>query len=362
MISTHLRNRYPMRLLLIPLLAISAPSPATALKISNFRAGLACTNTDVREDTRGWICHVTEEILVTDQGRCRYNGEDRLCTWAGFEFDYRGAKPGIELECTTEQSRPTTFGNPAEEFARDSKRQEFTLPLEGSEGHFFNPQYFTFGIRPPSDEPLLSEGSCSFEGKEVFRYRFRTHFPSLPGGGDPAPKAVFSTDLWPGEGTPVLVAKGDSLGLKAAPSTSSKDISRVRTKPGERLSFVETRYVTTEGGLLRAREASVLEGRRFAGSGTISRDGYYASNVPAGRISVNPSQTLDYLQDRAEGTCFVRIEGVLLEASDCPANDPDRFELLREPVVEWWVRLDSPGAKGWLKVDDSSVRELEREF
>lgn len=188
------------------------------------------------------------------------------------------------------------------------------------------------------------------------------HLNHPPHQATPQPDAVFSTELWPGEGTPVLVATEASLGLKAGPSSSEQDLPRASTKPGDRLRFVETRYVTTRHGLLRARAASALEGRRFAGSRAVSRDDYYATDVPTARLTVGPSQTLDYLQDRAEGTCFVRIEGVLLEASDCPANDPDRFELLREPVVEWWVRLDSPGAEGWLKVDDDSVRELEREF
>lgn len=98
-----------MRLFVSAILLIGTSAPAAALEISDFRAGLACTNTSVRDDTSGWICHVTEDIFVTDQGRCRYNGKDELCTWVGFEFDYRGAKPWDQLECTLEHSQPVAL-------------------------------------------------------------------------------------------------------------------------------------------------------------------------------------------------------------------------------------------------------------
>ena len=172
-----------MRLLVVVILLLSASAPSQALEISNFKSGLACTNTSIRDDTAGWICHVTEDILVTDQGGCRYNGKDQLCTWIGFEFDYRGAKPGDQLECTVEQSQPTAFGNPKEELDPGATSQEFVVPLEKAEGHFYNPQYFTFTTRPPETALLLNTGRCSFEGTTVFHYTYRLRFPSLPKHG-----------------------------------------------------------------------------------------------------------------------------------------------------------------------------------
>lgn len=172
-----------MRLLATAILLLVANAPAQALEISNFRSGLACTNTSTRDDTAGWICHVTEDVLVTDQGQCRYNGKDELCTWVGFEFDYRGAQPGDQLDCNIEQSRPTAFGNPKEELDPGATSQEFTLPLEKSEGHFYNPQYFTFTAHPPEATVLINTGRCSFEGQGVFEYTYRLHFPTLPKRG-----------------------------------------------------------------------------------------------------------------------------------------------------------------------------------
>ena len=172
-----------MRLLVTATLLVATFAPAQAVEISNFRAGLACTNTSAGGDEKGWICHVTEDILVTDQGRCRYNGEDRLCTWVGFEFDYRGAQPGDELQCTVRQSQPTAFGNPSAELDEGATTQDFALPLEAREGHFYNPQYFTFSARPPEATLLVNTGRCAFKGKSVFEYTYRLRFPALPKHG-----------------------------------------------------------------------------------------------------------------------------------------------------------------------------------
>lgn len=178
-----------MRLVLAMLL-MGGSAPVPALEISNFKAGLACTNTTARDDASGWICHVTEDVFVTDQGRCRYNGKDELCTWVGFEFDYRGAKPGDELECTMEQSRPIAIGNPREELDPGAKSQTFVLLLEKAQGHFYNPQYFTFVRRPPGEELLVNSGRCTFDGKDVFEYRYRLRYPMLPTRG-PEPDSSF---------------------------------------------------------------------------------------------------------------------------------------------------------------------------
>ena len=169
-----------MRLFVASIVLAGACTPADALEISNFRSGLACTNTSIRDDNPGWICHVTEDIFVTDQGTCRYNGEDMACTWAGFEFDYRGAKPGDKLECSIEQSQPTALGNPKEELSKEATTQDFVLPLEKIEGHFYNPQYFSFAARPLGKDFLLNKGHCSFAGKILFEYTYRVRFPTLP--------------------------------------------------------------------------------------------------------------------------------------------------------------------------------------
>ena len=169
-----------MRLFVATIVLIGASAPSHALEISNFRSGLACTNTATRDDTSGWICHVTEDILVTDQGTCNYNGKDMPCTWIGFEFDYRGAKSGDKLECSVKQSEPTAFGNPKEQLSAGATKQDFSIPLEKKEGHFYNPQYFTYATSPSGKDVLFNTGRCSFSGKVLFEYKYRIRFPTLP--------------------------------------------------------------------------------------------------------------------------------------------------------------------------------------
>ena len=172
-----------MRILLL-LLICSLSSPAHALDISNFRSGLACTNSSPGGADEGWICHATQDIHITDQGRCSYAGKDRLCTWAGFEFDYRNAAAGDKLDCTVETSRPIAFGNPNEQLAQDSSLQTFAIDLNPGSGHLYNPQYFTFVAAAPDAEKLVNTGRSSYQGKQVFEYVYRLHYPLLPDRGD----------------------------------------------------------------------------------------------------------------------------------------------------------------------------------
>ena len=68
-------------------------------------------------------------------------------------------------------------------------------------------------------------------------------------------------------------------------------------------------------------------------------------------IAYQKGTSLEYLQYRAEGTCFVRLMGEVIDTDVCPAFD-DKFRVMAEPVTEWWVRvLISGKPKEWLLVD-----------
>lgn len=167
-----------MRLLLILFtLAISLPSQA-AVEISNFRSGLACTETRLSHNSDGWICQPTEDVLVTDQGVCIFNGAKKPCTWIGFEFDYKGASNNTTLHCTSETSAPVSSGNPNELIAADAKSQSYELALKPGAGHFFNPQYFVYHISRKGNEALIDTGRCMVENRVIFEYKFNIRFPT----------------------------------------------------------------------------------------------------------------------------------------------------------------------------------------
>ena len=170
-----------MSLLLASLLLLpNHPSPA--LEISNFRSGLACTHTRRADDSVGWICQPTQDVLVTDQGSCVFNGVTKHCTWIGFEFDYKSANKHTKLQCVEDDSQPSDLGNPGELLEKHASTQRFALQLDGESGHFFNPQYFVFTTRPKNGALLIVKGSCAVDGIVAFEYQFNLRFPVA--GGD----------------------------------------------------------------------------------------------------------------------------------------------------------------------------------
>lgn len=170
------RIRVILRASVLALLAIA--SHASALEVANVRSGLACNNSPSANGSNGWICQVTEEVLVTDQGECHFNGETRRCTWVGVEFDYRDANPGDELTCTLSQSKAAGFGNPAEEIAQGVRKQVYKLKLPAPEGRFYNPQYFAYSTLPPDANRLDVVNECRYQDVRLFEYRFRLRFPT----------------------------------------------------------------------------------------------------------------------------------------------------------------------------------------
>jgi len=92
-------------------------------------------------------------------------------------------------------------------------------------------------------------------------------------------------------------------------------------------------------------------------------DRYYHQNLPDVAISLAAPATIDFLQYRAEGTCFVRIEKRVIDAQPCPGLGRESVQVLREPVTRWWIRVRGEGgASGWILVSDSTAQSVRREF
>jgi hypothetical protein len=162
------------------LVLFSTPSTASALEISNFKSGLACTHTRLEGgDPQGWVCQPTQDVLVTDQGSCVYNGQEKRCTWIGFEFDYRNASKDQKLQCVARNSEPVDSGNPGKVIGKDLRSENYEIPLPAGEGHFFNPQYFVFNVRTKADPDsvLQQTFTCSASGKVMFEAKFNLRLP-----------------------------------------------------------------------------------------------------------------------------------------------------------------------------------------
>ena len=176
-----------------------------------------------------------------------------------------------------------------------------------------------------------------------------------------APGAAFEVDLWPGEGRPVFEAVARRLRLHERPSESSKVVETLMVRPKQRLMFDGTRYRTIKAGRFLVLASSSLTGRRLGEVSQLSRSDYYSGKFGPASVGVMPGDSIEYLQYRAEGTCFIRIAGSVIDADPCPTQKKAEFRLEAEPATEWWIHIILDGkALGWLLVSDSTAKVIDR--
>ncbi len=175
-----------VRISIFSLLALTvgiSAGPVFALEIQNFRAGLVCElELEISDDVDlpvEWICFETETVYITGQGRCVYNQEDKHCTWYGFEFDYTGAVEGDEISCTSTSVLPANLGSPKGIDEEDVTVSEWSYSLPPGDGHHYNPQYSVFGMQDETETVDSDETVCTYDGKELYRFRFTKIYPAL---------------------------------------------------------------------------------------------------------------------------------------------------------------------------------------
>jgi hypothetical protein len=173
---------------------------------------------------------------------------------------------------------------------------------------------------------------------------------------------TFETALWPGEGRPRFQSGTDELIVREAPSTSATVVRRLTVTAGQSISFDESRYRTIEPGRFEVRAATNVTGRLLGSLQLLTRDMYYSGRFPDRRVPCERDGVIEYLQYRAEGTCFIRVAGQVVDADPCPTRDDQTFRLVAEPKTEWWIRIVNQAATGWVLVDDEHVKLAGRTF
>ena len=172
---------------------------------------------------------------------------------------------------------------------------------------------------------------------------------------------VFEVDLWPGEGRPVLAAGRSRLELRESPSESAKVVATWTGRVGRRLTFDDTRYRTATPGRVVAIGSATITGRDLGEVSRLSLSDYYSGSYAAVRVAVKAGDAVEYLQYRAEGTCFVRVAGRAIDADPCPTQQPNSFRLEVTPTTEWWIHIVDGKTRGWLLITDRSARVIRRE-
>ncbi len=178
-----------------------------------------------------------------------------------------------------------------------------------------------------------------------------------------APAPLFEIELSPGEGRPQFQAMTSELALRETPSTEAAVVRRIRVIGGQDIAFDESRYRTLAAGRVEIQATTFLSGRILGGLRQLSREDYYNGEFPSRNLDLKAGDVVEYLQYRAEGTCFMRVAGAVIDADPCPTEDDSTFLVVTPPRTEWWIRVVVEGVPaGWIMVDDKAIKESGREF
>jgi hypothetical protein len=173
---------------------------------------------------------------------------------------------------------------------------------------------------------------------------------------------AFEIALWPGEGIPVIVAVRSELPLMRAPSPDASNAGPLGAAAGSRIDYDSTRLQTVSPAEVTVTDSAVVRGRFLGATHLLSRDRYYSDAFRDTTIALARNDRFEYLQPRAEGSCFVRIDSSVIEANPCPTHDSAGFAVSGEPVLRWWIFARGDSASGWLLVSDSTAQVVRREF
>lgn len=207
----------------------------------------------------------------------------------------------------------------------------------------------------PAERPADSAAGTSRAGRSADSAAAADTTPAVA-------RPIFEIALWPGEGIPVVEAAADTLVLRDTPSASAKVVAVARVKRGARVEYDDTRYQTLHAAPVHVLRPDTIRGRWVGARTSLSRAEYQSRALRDTSIAVSDATTIELLQQRAEGTCFLRIGGGVVEADPCPSTRATHFHVAGRPQTAWWIHVARPSAAGWLSLEDSTARVATRRF
>lgn len=220
---------------------------------------------------------------------------------------------------------------------------------------------YALRLRPAPNGAIGDE--VNLRGHFGMGVSFGMAYRKLPRGGDVLPqpeRRVFESEFWPEEGVPQFVSRAERLLLRARPSSDAPLVAEWLIKTNEAVPFDGFRYRTVRPGSMVARRDGELVGRNLGRTDYVSHANYFRDGGENVTVRFRTGDSIEYLQYRAEGTAFLRWQGLALD-TDLPSNSD--FELTSHPVAESWVRVEDPssGSSGWVLVDEQ-LEEVRRQF
>jgi hypothetical protein len=190
--------------------------------------------------------------------------------------------------------------------------------------------------------------------------------PPVADSGPPPPDArtpLFAIGLWPGDGIQVIHAARDSVAVHAEPLVRSAAVGTLAARANQVVEYDSTQYQTVASARATSLTPVTLEGRDFGDIRFLSRAEYHSAAVPRRTMQLDSAAVVEYLQARAKGTCFVRVNERVMELDACVLLDRSKFTVQGEPDVMWWIHAaNAGGTPGWVIVSDSTARVVNRRF
>lgn len=129
-------------------------------------------------DGAGEICEGSK-IAVRGRGRCVFAGEEKPCTWFGFEFDYANKDPDEPITCTWTRSAPVNDGNVEEVVKRRTTTNTVTLDTgPETSGRHRHTMYQVYAPFPAPWYIVRMDIRCTYRGKQVLETDWQLIFSS----------------------------------------------------------------------------------------------------------------------------------------------------------------------------------------
>ena len=169
---------------------------------------------------------------------------------------------------------------------------------------------------------------------------------------------AFECGIFPGE-SPNLEAPAGDMVLRKIPSAISRIVKTISPGKGTTVKWKNVRFRTLSPGIFVARTAGSIEGANYGPMSYLSREHYYSGGHGGHQVfQYTKGDSIEYLQYRAEGSAFIRINGAIV-AADLLSKRAVPFKEVKRPRVELWVEVISEAGKpmGWYQVPQDKFHQ-----
>ncbi len=161
---------------------------------------------------------------------------------------------------------------------------------------------------------------------------------------------AFEISVFPGEGPHTVGAPQGEMILCRAPSRTARVERTIRLEGA--VQWVDTRLRTVAPGQCLAIKSGSIRGTSYGQVSFLSNKDYYSGGGRGEIFHFGKGDTIEYLQYRAEGSGFVRINGAVVspEFVDLP------FKESKKPELQLWINIAGSDGEpiGWYEFPSDS--------